>query len=476
MVQLEAIGVNNMNDQAPQITSVGTIGEYVVTFSGVDNTGDGSVFVQKFNANSTTAGSMVKLEAIGVTNNNDAAPQITAVGTSGEYVVTFYGIDSTGDYSIFVQKFNANGTVAGSMVKLEAIGRTDGIDGYSQIAAVGTAGEYVVTFYGLDSAGDDSIFVQKFNADGTITGAMVQLEALGVTNGGDYDTQITSIGTAGEYVVTFTAIDNTGDYSVFVQKFNADGTIVEDKHNILIVDTTIVFTSPSTVTTPENIATTTVVYDAQTTEIDAGMRYSISGIDVSKFTIDAITGEVKFVTSPNYELPTDNGANNTYDFTVHATDTAGNIVDQAVALTVTDPFNLSGTTVTSNGISFTLGAESIQNGQTYYFVTDIAGRGPGVDHDILDQAFNGGFDTFDTFAVAGNDGPRTFFSGGVTYILPTADELNALSNTAPNGWGTGDYWSSTEGFFSEDHRYSNLASDGSTSDYQQYYVALQVLA
>ena len=476
MVQLEAIGVNNGHDQAPQITSVGTIGEYVVTFSGLDNTGDGSVFVQKFNANSTTAGSMVKLEAIGVTNNNDGAPQITAVGTAGEYVVTFTAVDSTGHYSIFVQKFNTNGTVAGSMVKLEAISRIDGNDGSPQITAVGTMGEYVVTFSGLDSAGDGSVFVQKFNADGTIAGSMVQLEAIGVTNDDDGTPQVTAVGTTGEYVVTFTAVDNMGDSSIFVQKFNADGTIVEDKHNILIVDTTIVFSSSSTVTTPENVATTTVVYDAQTTEIDAGMRYSISGLDVSKFTIDTITGEVKFVTSPNYELPTDRGTDNTYDFTVHATDTAGNIVDQAVALSVTDPFILSGTTVTSNGISFTLGTESIQNGQTYYFVTDIAGRGPGIDHDILDQAFYDGFDTFDTFVVAGNDGPRTFLSGGVTYILPTADELNALSNTAPNGWGTGDYWSSTEGIFSEDHRYSNLASDGSTSDYQQYYVALQVLA
>ena len=39
------------------------------------------------------------------------APQVTAVGENGEYVVTFYGEDSDGDDSVFVQKFNSDGTI-----------------------------------------------------------------------------------------------------------------------------------------------------------------------------------------------------------------------------------------------------------------------------------------------------------------------------------------------------------------------------
>ena len=99
---------------------MGTTGEYVVTYQGEDSNGDYSIFVQKFNANGTIQGSQVMLEATGVTNRSDWSPQITAVGTAGEYVVTYYGIDSNGDTSIFVQKFNADGTIQGSRVKLEA--------------------------------------------------------------------------------------------------------------------------------------------------------------------------------------------------------------------------------------------------------------------------------------------------------------------------------------------------------------------
>ncbi|MGW8169899.1 MAG: Ig-like domain-containing protein [Sulfurovaceae bacterium] len=226
-VQLEAIGYTAGTDQFPQITSVGSAGEYVVTWYGADSAGDNSIFVQKFNADGTTTGNTpVQLEAIGNTTGADQSPQITSVGSTGEYVVTWYGADGAGDTSIFVQKFNADGTTAGSTVQLEAIGNTAGLDGYPQITSVGSAGEYVVTWYGADSAGDNSIFVQKFNADGTTTGNVpVQLEAIGRTYSSDELPQITSVGSAGEYVVTWYGVDSAGDNSIFVQKFNADGTI-----------------------------------------------------------------------------------------------------------------------------------------------------------------------------------------------------------------------------------------------------------
>ena len=106
MVLLDATGVSSGIDQTPQITAVGTTGEFVVTWSGIDSNGDGSIFVQKFHANGTAVGGgAVQLEATGVTNGADSTPQITAVGTAGEFVVTWSGIDSGGDSSIFVQKF-----------------------------------------------------------------------------------------------------------------------------------------------------------------------------------------------------------------------------------------------------------------------------------------------------------------------------------------------------------------------------------
>ncbi|TXT21749.1 MAG: hypothetical protein FD134_2600, partial [Gallionellaceae bacterium] len=226
-VQLEAIGNTNNTDADPQVTAVGSAGEYVVTWAGYDSANDFSIFVQKFNANGTTTGNTpVQLEAIGNTSGTDYPPQVTAVGSVGEYVVTWWGSDSASDFSIFVQKFNADGTTTGNTrVQLEAIGKTNGRDDYPQVTAVGSAGEYVVTWRGMDSANDYSIFVQKFNADGTTAGnTPIQLEAIGNTAGIDYDPQVTAVGSAGEYVVTWWGENSVASLSIFVQKFNTDGT------------------------------------------------------------------------------------------------------------------------------------------------------------------------------------------------------------------------------------------------------------
>ena len=230
MVQLEAIGKTDGADSRPQITAVGSSGEFVVTWYGKDSdAGDDSIFVQKFNADGTTTGQPpVQLEALGKTDGTDANPQITAVGSGGAFVVTWSGMDSSIpiDYSIFVKKFNADGTTTAA-VRLEAIDKTDGNDVFPQITAVGSGGAFVVTWYGKDSdtPGDNSIFVQKFNANGSIGPAAVRLEAIGQPSGGDSDPQITAVGSGGEFVVTWTGQDSAGDYSIFVQKFNANGTI-----------------------------------------------------------------------------------------------------------------------------------------------------------------------------------------------------------------------------------------------------------
>ncbi|MDP2610638.1 hypothetical protein, partial [Oceanobacter sp. 1_MG-2023] len=198
-------------------------GAYVVTWYGRDSDGDWSIFVQAFDADGFLNGATVQLEALDNITGDDYLPQITAVGTDGAYVVTWSGEDSDGDWSIFVQAFNAYGSFNGDTVQLEALGKTNGDDESPQITAVGTDGAYVVTWYGDDSDGDTSIFVQAFNADGSVNGDTVQLEALGKTSGYDGYPQITAVGSDGAYVVTWYGADSDGDYSIFVQAFNADG-------------------------------------------------------------------------------------------------------------------------------------------------------------------------------------------------------------------------------------------------------------
>jgi Ca2+-binding RTX toxin-like protein len=97
----------------------------------------------------------------------------------------------------------------------------------------------------------------------------------------------------------------------------------------------------ATITVPENTVTVTTVL---ATDLDAGdtLTYSIvpaesgGGADAARFTIDAATGVLSFVTSPDYESPMDAGSDNIYNVTVQVSDGKGGLDTQAIAIAVSD--------------------------------------------------------------------------------------------------------------------------------------------
>ncbi len=103
----------------------------------------------------------------------------------------------------------------------------------------------------------------------------------------------------------------------------------------------------------ENVTAVTTI---TATDVDAGtvLGYAIvGGADASKFTINATTGVLGFVSAPNFEAPADVGANNIYDVQVRVSD--GALSDtQAIAVTVTDGSDIfmgtSGNDVLMGGI------------------------------------------------------------------------------------------------------------------------------
>ncbi len=94
-----------------------------------------------------------------------------------------------------------------------------------------------------------------------------------------------------------------------------------------------VFSSAATASVPENDGGN--VYTA----VAAGsgpISYEITGgADQAQFTIDAASGELSFVSNPDFENPADAGADNNYEVTINADD-AGLLAELAVTITVTD--------------------------------------------------------------------------------------------------------------------------------------------
>ena len=100
---------------------------------------------------------------------------------------------------------------------------------------------------------------------------------------------------------------------------------------------------------------TTAVTTVRATDPDGqALAYSIAGgADAAKFGINAKTGVLSFLAAPDFEKPTDQGADNVYELVVAASDTAGVTDTQALAVRVT---NVAGATQTARGfISLLMG-------------------------------------------------------------------------------------------------------------------------
>ena len=86
---------------------------------------------------------------------------------------------------------------------------------------------------------------------------------------------------------------------------------------------------------PENMTAVMTINAADADLPAQTLSYAIvGGADAALFTINSVTGELRFLAAPDHENPTDAGANNVYDVIVQASDGLGGTDTQAIAVTV----------------------------------------------------------------------------------------------------------------------------------------------
>ncbi|MBK7847180.1 MAG: cadherin domain-containing protein [Zoogloea sp.] len=126
-----------------------------------------------------------------------------------------------------------------------------------------------------------------------------------------------------------TPTDAGGDnvYDVTVQVSDGQGSTDSQAIAVTVTsanDNAPVITSGATASVAEN---TTAVMTVTATDADQPaqtLSYSIvGGADAAKFTINASTGALSFISAPDFESPTDTGGDNVYDVTVQVADGQG---------------------------------------------------------------------------------------------------------------------------------------------------------
>ena len=192
------------------------------------------------------------------------------------------------------------------------------------LTGAGHAGVDSVELFDLSGTGANSLVLDAlavFDLTEEREGGAASLDVLG-----DADDRVEL--SSNSFALTGTATEDGVTYNIY-----RDGNAQLRIETGVQVVTVPIFSSPATASLAEN---QTAAYEAAATDAEGDpLRYSLAGTDAALFTIDADTGEVRFIAAPDFEMPGDDDGDNVYDITVTASD-GTNSRNRNVAITVTN--------------------------------------------------------------------------------------------------------------------------------------------
>ena len=300
---------------------------------------------------------------IAVVSATDADGQaITYSITGGDDQVKF-SIDNVGVLSFVVSpNFESPTDTGGNNVYELQITANDGHSGL-------TNQEISVTVSNVNEApaiNSAAFFSIKENATavGTVSATDQDLpaQAISYTISGGPDQALFSITTGG--VLTFKSAPDfeapadsgaNNQYNIQVTASDGNGGMTTQNLQVTVTSLNVnapVITSSSTFTIAEN---STIVGNVTATDADLpaqAILFSITGgADQSRFTISN-GGALSFVTAPNFESPTDVGANNVYEVEVSANDGNGGVATKNITVTVTNVDDIVKLTLGGPAVTF----------------------------------------------------------------------------------------------------------------------------
>jgi len=210
--------------------------------------------------------------------------------------------------------------------------------------------------------------------------------------------------------------DSDSDSVYEIQVAASDGKFGTDTQLIRVtvdnLDEAPTITSAASVNAAENQTAVTTI---QATDPNGdAITYTITGgDDAALFSLNSTSGVLTFVSSRNFETPTDADGNGTYEVQVTAADGVDGTDSQLIVVTVTDVNELPTITSGNGGATATVIANENQT-----FATTVTAADP--DGDTITYSIGGGVDA-NLFAINST-------TGVLTFIAPPDFETPADSN------------------------------------------------
>jgi Ca2+-binding RTX toxin-like protein len=348
-----------------------------------------------------------------ITLPGEGIPVLAPLANGGFVAVTSISDGSIG--GLAAQLYSASGVPTGALIPVNE--QTLANQTKAQVASTANGG-FVVVWRTDDPAQDSSgsaIMARAFDSSGSALGGEVLVNQAATGTQDDPDVIVLD---DGRVVITWNSFDPAQDGSgtaIKAREFSFDPPVITSNGG----------GTSAIINVNENstFVTTVVATDIQTQPL----TYSIiGGADAARFTINASTGVLAFVSAPNFEAPASAAGNNSYDVIVAVTDNSG-FDQQALTVLVSDVAEnrtYTGTNVINN---FNVAVGSLDNWR-------VDGRGG---NDIINtqngsDVFIAGLGNDRYSSGAGND--QFLFSGDATAngfdVINGGDGSDSLVATA----------------------------------------------
>ncbi|WP_239990685.1 MULTISPECIES: Ig-like domain-containing protein, partial [unclassified Pseudomonas] len=196
-------------------------GGWVITWESSAQDGSGwGVYQRRYNASGVAQGGeiLINTTTSGDQNSSDVASFSATQGGGWVVVWTDSGADGSGK-GIFMKRYNATGTAVGVQTQVNTY--TAGVQEHSSVAIL-SDGSWVVAWQSMNqfsgSSGYD-IYLQRYNADGTLNGTETLVNS-SYTVDGQYQSSITATQDGG-FTITWTSLGQDGQYGGIYQKHYA---------------------------------------------------------------------------------------------------------------------------------------------------------------------------------------------------------------------------------------------------------------
>lgn len=210
-----------LDDQRRPSVAMNAAGQFAVAWEGAGLLGlFPGIYVQRFNSDGTAAGTETGVAGSILLDVSHASIGMAA---DGSFVIVYEAVDTLLSRGVFARRYDSSGSPLGAAFRVNPA--TAGLQ-QSPTVAVRSDGSFVVVWQGDGSGDSDGVFARAYDADGTAATGEVLINQTTAGSQGAPAIRVLETAAGGGFVIAWSGNGAADGSGVYVRAFDSSGTAI----------------------------------------------------------------------------------------------------------------------------------------------------------------------------------------------------------------------------------------------------------